>query len=69
MALRPGRTSQILQLAHRLEHGGHGEFARVVAKADVRAPAVVDIGVERASEIDALGIRKRVAVVRSSDLE
>ena len=69
MALWARRPPQVLQLAHRLQHSGHGELARVVAEADVRAPAVVDVGVEGAGQIHSLRVGEGGAVMRRSDLE
>lgn len=69
MALGARCPTQIFQPRHGLEHRRHCQFADAVAETDVRAPAVVDVGVERAGDIDGLWVGEADGVVGGGDLQ
>jgi hypothetical protein len=68
-ALRTGDAAQVPQPAYSLEHDCHSNFADVLAETTVRAPAPVDIGVQRAGEVDGIGVGEDIGVVGGSYLK
>ena len=68
LSLRPRSPSQVIQLADRLQHSHHGDFAGVEAKAAVWAETVMDIRVHVTFQIDGFGVREGLSVMGSSDL-